>query len=78
MIDGRFFRIVIDDKLRDCSGRSGKWAHKVEGSARLLLPLHDGARKGMFRFMLVFLSVCFHFLIPLSTFLREGKLMQVL
>lgn len=41
--------VRLMEVLQDCSGRSGKWAHKVEGSARLLLPLHEGARKGMFR-----------------------------
>ena len=62
---------IINDKLRDCSGRSGKRAYKVEGSVRLLLPLHEVARKGLFR---LFWSYFFfiHFTIPVSIQQTEG------
>jgi hypothetical protein len=47
-------RLIVNDKVRDCSGRSGKGAGKVEGSVRLLLPLYEVACKGIF---------CVHFVI---------------
>jgi hypothetical protein len=61
-------RLLVNDKVRDCSGRSGKGAGKAEGSVRLLLPLYKLRAKGFFVFiMLSFLST-----IPVSISLTEG------
>ena len=64
----RFSRVYFfNDTLRDCSGRSGKGAYKVEGSVRLLLPLHEDARKGMFVYVDFFV-----FLLPVSISWTDG------
>lgn len=62
-------RLLVNDKGRDCSGRSGKGAGKAEGSVRLLLPLYEVRAKGFFcvHYVIFFLST-----IPVSISLTEG------